>query len=477
MPLWLSATGQPNAAARQALDLIAQASAHGLNPADYRPDATVLAGGPQFEKDLSAGFVRYLRDLRQGRVNPRQLGLGLDVAPSTIDLYSELRRAALEGRLAALVTDMAPRSAAYQALREALATYRALANDPSLPPLPSLPGPRGAIRPGDPFAGAAALDARLRAFGDIAPGTPAPAEAILTPPLVEGLTRFQARHGLAEDGVLGRRSLAALSAPLASRVRQLELAIERLRWLPRDASTPLLIINIPMFRLWAYEPTTPARTRLTMKVIVGSAAQRTLTPVFAAHLQSIVFRPYWNVPASILRHELLPRIGRDPDYLARNRFDLVRGEGDDAAVVPATGEALAELARGTLRLRQRPGPDNSLGLIKFDLPNPFTVYLHGTPAMKLFDEARRDFSHGCVRVENPVALAQWVLDDAAWTREAIVEATAAGDSRRIPVPRPPGVVLFYTTAAVLPDGTLHFADDIYGHDPRLDRALRTAPGR
>jgi murein L,D-transpeptidase YcbB/YkuD len=400
--------------------------------------------------------------------------LSLDVPPSPLDATA-LRRAVLENRLANLVADEAPHPGAYQALRDALTRYRVLARDATLPLLPTTSLPKGSIHPGDPLAGAAALHARLRAFGDVSPETPAPINPVLTPALAEGLKRFQARHGLLEDGILGKRTLTALEVPLASRVRQIELALERLRWIPRDITAPLLIVNIPMFRLWAYEPSA-AETALTMKVIVGCAV-KTETPVFAAELQSVIFRPYWNVPRSILRAEILPRIRRDPGYLARNHFDIVRGDGDDAVAVPLTPEALTELAQGTLRVRQRPGPDNALGLIKFDLPNQFTVYMHGTPAMKLFEQPRRDFSHGCVRVEDPVALAQWVLNDPMWSSQAVVAATGAAHSQRIPVTRPARVLLFYTTAAVLPDGAIHFADDIYGHDAILDRALRRATGR
>jgi len=472
VPLWLTASGQPNEAARQALDLINGASTHGLTPGNYRPADTSLSGGPTFEKALSVGFTRYLRDLSQGRVNPRTLGLRLDVTPSALDLTAAVRAAARDGRLAALVAEVAPQATAYQTLRDALTRYQTLALNAPWPALPKTHLPKGAVHAGEPFAEVAALYTRLRALGDIEPNTPPPAEAVLTPTLVDGLTRFQARHGLVEDGVLGRRTLAALDVPLTTRVRQIELALERLRWMPRQVSGPLLIVNIPMFRLWAYEPTAPAQSLLTMKVIVGCAVNKTQTPVFAADLESVIFRPYWNVPPSILRKELLPRIQRDPGYLERNHFEIVRGDGDDAVVVPLTAEAITGLAQGTLRVRQRPGPDNSLGLIKFDLPNPFTVYMHGTPAVKLFDESRRDFSHGCVRVENPAALAQWVLDDAAWSQDTILSAMNASVSQRVQVSRPPRVLLFYTTAAVLPDGAIHFAEDIYGHDAVLDRALR-----
>jgi murein L,D-transpeptidase YcbB/YkuD len=195
--------------------------------------------------------------------------------------------------------------------------------------------------------------------------------------------------------------------------------------------------------------------------------------VFVADMGEVIFRPYWNVPRSILRHEVLPRIERDPDYLRRENMEIVRGDGDNAAPVDVTTDSLAALKQGALRVRQRPGPKNALGLIKFVFPNREDVYMHGTPAQALFARSRRDFSHGCVRVEDPVALAEWALRDRPeWTRDRIVAATIGSQTIHVRLPRPIQVILFYTTAAVMPeDGTIRFADDIYRHDLKLDRAL------
>jgi murein L,D-transpeptidase YcbB/YkuD len=190
-------------------------------------------------------------------------------------------------------------------------------------------------------------------------------------------------------------------------------------------------------------------------------------------MREVIFRPYWNVPQSILRHELLPRLERDPGYLRREDMEIVRGAGDDALPVALTADALEGLRRGALRVRQRPGPRNALGAIKFVFPNRENVYLHGTPERALFARMRRDFSHGCVRVADPIALAVWVLQDQPeWTRDRIIAAANGAETLRVPLRRPIQVVLFYTTAAVMPeDGTIHFADDIYQNDAKLDGAL------
>lgn len=256
-----------------------------------------------------------------------------------------------------------------------------------------------------------------------------------------------------------REALKAYRAgdPSSPRIRQIELALERLRWLP-ELDGRVIAVNIPMFRLWAWDPSRPDAT-IDMAVVVGRA-QELQTPVFTGELTDVVFRPYWNVPTSIIRNEILPALRRDPNYLARHNMEIVGGSGAD------------------MRVRQRPGPGNALGLVKFVFPNKYDVYMHATPSTARFHQERRDFSHGCVRVEDPVTLAEWALQpQAEWTRERIVEAMNGADTMTIPLFDPVTVVMFYQTAAVNPvDGTVRFADDIYRHDARLDAALKARSG-
>jgi murein L,D-transpeptidase YcbB/YkuD len=364
-------------------------------------------------------------------------------------------------------------------LRDALRSYRALAARPDLQPWRT---DAAAIRPGDEARDLPALAGWLAALGDLpAVDLGAVRPDVYEGALVDAIARFQRRHGLTADAVIGRNTRAALAMPLDRRVRQIELALERLRWLPHPASR-VVVVNIPMFRLWAIDvpcPTpsaecaTPPQPVLESGVVVGKALD-TRTPVFDAWMTHVIFRPYWNVPRSILRNELLPQIRRNPAYLARNDLEIVRGESDEAVPVPPTPENFDALAAGALRLRQRPGPGNSLGLIKFVFPNAADVYLHDTPARSLFERPRRDFSHGCVRVERPLDLAEWVLGgDPAWTRLAIEAAMQGAPSRRVDLPAPIQVLLFYLTAIVTADGAMLFADDIYTHDARLARALAT----
>jgi murein L,D-transpeptidase YcbB/YkuD len=402
--------------------------------------------------------------------------LRLDVPGDPHDFAAYLRSAVVDRRLIEAVSQLRPPLAQYGALRGMLTRYRLLAEGPTLEALPPI---AAAVHPGGRYAGLGTLQRRLVALGDLPAETLAAGLATYEGTLVEGVKRFQVRHGLESDGILGKRTLEVLSVPLSRRIRQIELALERLRWLPHLGDQRLIAINIPMFRLWAWDSIPPSgMPSFGMDVIVGRALN-TQTPVFVEQLQEVVFRPYWNVPRSIARHEILPIIERDPGYLRRQDMEIVRGSGDDARAVAGTAENIGLLRQGALRVRQRPGSRNALGLVKFLFPNEENVYMHGTPAQSLFSRNRRDFSHGCVRVEDPAALAAWALADRPeWTEDRIHAAMTGSRSVRVKLVRPIQVILFYTTAAVMPeDGTIHFAEDIYLHDARLDRALaRPHPG-
>jgi murein L,D-transpeptidase YcbB/YkuD len=481
-PLWIDAGGWPNRNARDALVLLADAAADGLNPAAYHAtelaaSAAALQASPSagddggvFDAAMSVAVLRYLRQLHAGRVDPRSVGFWAP-ARQEPDYVALLLEALAGERLEATANELMPTLPQYRSLRVLLARYRMLAADTTLEPLP--PSARS-VRPGEPFAGVRALQRRLVAFGDLAPQSEAePAQATLYDgALVDGVKRFQARHGLEADGILGKSTLAALQVSPAVRVRQIELALERLRWLPHFDGRPFVAINIPMFRLWATDSssagTPPA---VAMNVIVGRALN-TQTPTFVEEMRQLIFRPYWNVPRSIVHHEILPALARDPLYLTKQDMEIVRGPGDNATPAEASADNIALLRQGVLRLRQRPGPRNSLGLLKFVFPNDADVYMHGTPAQQLFSRTRRDFSHGCVRLEDPVALALWVLrDQPHWTRERILDAMAGERTLQVNLKQPLPVILFYTTAVAMPGGRVHFTADIYGHDRRLESAL------
>lgn len=280
--------------------------------------------------------------------------------------------------------------------------------------------------------------------------------------------------------VLLKRALASYRARTddpqqAQHVRQILLTMERWRWLPPAQRARFVVVNIPAFMLYAFDrDASKEGPVLSMPVVVGGAF-RHKTPVFAGELQYLIFRPYWDVPTSIARQELVPKLRRDPALARRERYEIVAVDApmQPTRTYPVTGETLDRVAAGTLHLRQRPGDGNSLGFVKFVFPNEYDVYLHDTPARELFTRTRRDFSHGCIRVERPVQLAQFVLQGVPeWTAAAIDTAMHYGpDARRVDVPSPLRVYILYGTAVADSSGEVHFYQDIYGYDATLERAL------
>jgi murein L,D-transpeptidase YcbB/YkuD len=484
-PLAWFSEGRPSVQAQQALALLGDAATHGLDPADYDAERLVQAAGnlarqspvdpaarATFERRLTAAMTRYLGDLHHGRVAPDELPHGYALMRSAFDPEAALRRAMEAGRLADAALEAAPRFAQYERLREALAQYRALAGHPawisSLPPLP--PADRGSLpklEPGQPYAGAPLLRERLVALGDLPASTAT--SAIYDEALADGVRAFQQRHGLTTDGLIGKATLAQLQVPPAARVRQLELMLERLRWTPLMQGPRMVVINIPEFVLRAYEVQGERIVvRQTMKIIVGKALN-TRTPLFVEQMRFIEFQPFWNVPPSIARGEVVPRLRRDPGYWDREGFEFVVGS---RVVTDLSPTLLDEVIAGRARIRQRPGPKNALGDIKFVFPNNDNIYLHHTPAVRLFERDRRDFSHGCIRVEQPVALAGFVMEGMpGWTEDRIRRAMSDEDPMTVRLAEPLPVLIAYGTAMVK-QGRVHFHDDVYGHDRRLDAALR-----
>ena len=353
-------------------------------------------------------------------------------------------------------------------MKTAYVRYRTLAADSTIPTVKA----SGTLHRGDAFAGASALRRRLAALGDLSPEVATRGDTY-DDALAGGVARFQARHELPADSVLGRATLAAVNVPFTKRVRQLELALERIRWLPALDTGPFVVVNVPGFELYAFDSLgTDGAPTLTMNVVVGKAEVGRQTPLFERDMKYIVFRPYWVIPPGILRKEIMPAVRRDSGYLARHDMEIYSGSGDTGPALPTTSENLARVSRGELGIRRRPGPSNDLGLAKFIFPNDHNVYMHGTPAQALFSGARRDFSHGCIRLEDPARFAVWTLRDPnEWSLEQVRNAMEAPQSRRVDLARPLSVLVLYTTALVHPDGVVAFYDDVYGHDARLEAAL------
>lgn len=484
-PLWF-AGGRPTPDAQQAVAALANAGADGLVPQDY--DAEDLkralaqaATGPEpapdavdkLDASLSDAMRRYLSDLHSGRVDPRKVHANFTAPSSTLfEPDSYLRAAVASHRLPDAIREAAPSFPLYGTLRDALARYRALAAQPGWErPLPALPG--GKLTNGQSYSGLAELVRHLQALGDMPADAPTPQRYSGT--VVDGVKAFQSRHGLEPDGVIGAGTLAQLNTTPAARVRQIELTMERLRWTPLAEGPRVIVVNIPEFMLRAYEYNAgKLDIKLEMKVIVGKALD-TRTPLFKEDMRYIEFSPYWNVPPSIARSETIPRLRRDPGYFTRQGFEFV---ANGKAVTTLSEANLDAVLNGQMRIRQRPGPMNALGDIKFVFPNNQNIYLHHTPTPQLFKRDRRDFSHGCIRVEEPVALAQFVLQDMpGWTEERIRQAMTKGQSNTVALKQPLPVVLAYGTAIARANGRVYFLPDIYGQDKLLDQALRQKTAR
>src|SRR5215472_11134367 len=412
-PAWLKGTA-PTAQAEAMLRQLEDAWKKGLDPEDYdasrwdqRRAALQRGQGESavFDVALSVCAMRYLSDLHIGRVNPKHLKFDLHTAKTRQDLAQFLRQQVLPSTdLPATIQSLEPRFGAYRRTEEVLPRYIELARTDDGE---KLQVPAKAIEPGQPYVSLPRLAILLQLLGDIPPqaqGTAAPAS--YDAQLVEGVKRFQRRHGLDADGRIGASTVKQLNVPLAERVRQLQLTLERWRWLPDEFSAPPIVVNIPDFRLRAVER--DDQFALNMRVVVGKA-MRTETPVFSKDMTYVVLRPYWNVPPSILRKEIVPAIRRDRDYIAKKGFEVTTNDGKVVTDGVISDDVLARLQAGALSVRQKPGPANALGLVKLIFPNEHNVYLHSTPAPELFSRTRRDFSHGCIRVEKPAELAAWAL--------------------------------------------------------------------
>jgi murein L,D-transpeptidase YcbB/YkuD len=471
-----SLSGQPTSQARALTTLLRDADGKGLLPGDY--EGSLWAGrisrwesapatpeaALEFDVELTVAALRYLSDLARGRVDPRSLHFEFGDAGKQVDVDACLRNLVAGADTAATVQSIEPPFPAYQRLEQALQVYLALARqDDGARPI----APKKKLEPGAPYPEAQSLARLLRLVGDL------PKDAAVDdsygPALVEAVKRFQGRNGLKADGGLSAATWKELGRPLSERVLQLQLSLERMRWLPHAFSEPPLVINIPEFRLHADDA--QFHWTMSMEVVVGRAYHHR-TPAFSSQIHEVIFQPYWNVPANIEKKELLPGLSAHPGRFESLGYELVSRDGK---VLPGPPDEsnYKEVRAGTLRIRQRPGSKNALGRVKFVFPNTHDIYLHDTPSPLVFDRARRDFSHGCIRVQEPEKLAAWVLrNQPEWTAERIHAAMEGGPAQtEVKLIRPIPVHILYGTATVMEDGEVHFFEDIYRYDAELAQAL------
>jgi L,D-transpeptidase YcbB len=463
--------------ARELVALLEQANVKGLNPEDYDgPEWSTRLESLQkknSESDLipidialTVSAMRYASDVHLGRIDPHQVGLDYDVDAKRINLAEFLKRDVVDAPdVAASFEQLEPQFPDYQRAQKTLQIYEKLAkengDDSKLSPV------KAPLRPGDPYPDIARLTRFLQNIGDLPPdAATSEKNHLYNGAIVVAVKHFQERHGLSPTGRIDLDTFRELNTPLSARLNQLELTLERWRWIPFDSRHALIIVNIPEFELYAFdEEYNPV---LTMKVLVGKANKKNDTPLFGGLMRSLVFRPYWNVPPSIERAELLPQIERDGSYITGRGYEIV----DSRTRVVSGGDVVSGLRSGRLAIRQRPGENNALGLVKFVFPNEYDIYMHDTPMVKLFSKSRRDLTHGCIRVQNAEELAEWVLRfNPGWGRDKI-QAAMKG-SRTIPVTlvNSVPVYLVYMTATTQENGEVRFFDDLYGLDAALNQAL------
>ena len=477
-PAWLN-NNDPTQQAQAVIGILKQVDSKGLNAEDYDSSrwadriarlqqSPSPADRARFDAALTVCVMRYISDLHIGRVNPQHFKFNLDVSAKKYDLPSLLRDKLIRGAdVRAELDQVEPPFAGYKRTQQALQRYMELArqDDGEQLPVPAKP-----VDPGSSYDGVPRLTRLLRLLGDLPQDTASGSANIYDGALVDGVKHFQARHGLTPDGRLGPQTLKQLNTPLRFRVEQLRLTLERWRWVPFQFPQPPIVVNIPEFRLRTYQK--GGTIGLSMNVIVGKA-YRHQTPVFEREMKYVVFRPYWNVPPSIQRSEIVPAIRKDRDYIAKKGYEVVTPQGSVVTSGTINDDILQQLSAGKLLVRQRPGPTNALGLVKLMFPNEYNVYLHSTPSPQLFSQSRRDFSHGCIRVEKPAELTAWVLrDKPEWSLERVRAAMETGkDNVQVNLTNPVPVLILYGTAVVEEDNEVHFFDDIYGHDAELEKVL------
>ncbi|MGP1397935.1 MAG: L,D-transpeptidase family protein [Inquilinaceae bacterium] len=473
-PLWIVEDG-PLPRATDARKAIHAAMLDGLNPADYHApilDDLVTRSADRtveslvdLELALSDGLMRLAADLRSGRLDPREIDPTFDYEDRRPDVAALTVAASVSGDVGAFMSALAPRHDAYLALRRVLQGQRAVAAAGGWPSVPA----GETIEPGEEGAMVPSLRARLAATGEFG-GDATDDSLIYDPALAAAVERFQARHGLTVDGIVGPRTLSALNMPVERRIDQILATLERWRWMPHDLGQRHILVNLPDYRMEVVEN---GQTVRDMAVVVGRRDRQ--TPLFSSELSWLEFNPTWTIPISIAIKDILPKLIEDPTYLETQNMVLYSGWHNDAAPIPAAMLNWSEVGSGIryFRVRQDPGPDNSLGKVKFMMANNFSIYLHDTPNRNLFARTHRAYSSGCVRVEDPIWLADHLLEGAAeWTatrRQTVLEGLK---TTRVVLPDRVPVHLAYVTVWLDRDGRVQYRGDMYGIDERVADALR-----
>lgn len=462
-PIWLSA----NRSEKNLNDLLAilnNAPSEALNPAHYdverlkqmiagqNPDVKATA---EYDVALTVSLARYLHDLRQGQIDPRDIQFPVRIAPKPpLDMAGLLQQHLAAQTLTELPGLFEPKTRQYRQLKLILNRLQAL-QDQADPEVFKL-GP--ALRPGERHPQLSNLQKQLQAIGALDENAAGDAKTY-DGKLVAAVKKMQKQQGMKANGVMDAATLAMFRQAYGDRIGQIELAMERARWIPEVADGPMIMVNIPAFELLAFNSADDPKP-LNMKVVVGKSPDNQ-TPVLWEEMKYLEFMPYWNIPKTIFEKEIRPKAANNGGYLASREIELIRHQNSE------------EQGGGSyIRARQRPGKKNPLGRVKFVFPNTADVYIHDTPGRAAFNRPRRDLSHGCVRVEEPEQLAQFVLgDQEGWDKESIKQAMLAPKTRHVTLKRTVPVLFYYGTTFVDQENRLRFYPDVYGQDEQLKKAL------
>jgi len=488
-PIWVGDKG-PKPECDDMVEAVQNSYKEGLNPDNYNlkeidytlsrikavsgsgklPTPELLA---ELDILLSNSFLKYASNLLYGQINPEQIDLELVYGEKPVDLNGLLVAAVNENKIDETLSSLLPDYPVYGRLKNALVEYREYEAEGGWKPIPA--GQK--LRKGSRGGRVTALKERLAVTGEL--DNSAVGNDVFDETLEQAVRKYQETNGLYLDGVAGDSTIESLNVPAAERVNQIELTLERWRILPKSLGTKFVLVNIANYHLYAVENNKDA---INMRIVVGKPKWN--TPIFSEQMTHIVFNPYWNIPPSIFRDDIAPLIKSDPDYMANRNIEAVGLEMeqtesvDETEIASAKEEYLSKVLTGNYRLRQNPGPSNPLGRVKFLFPNKHSVYLHDTPNRGYFQRAQRNFSHGCIRVEKPVELAEFVLSsDPEWTDERIESAMKRGRTQTVDLPAPVTVYILYFTAWANDDGTVSFHKDIYGLDQILQNALLQSEAR
>lgn len=481
-PVW-SHDNELTSQASQLIRTVENAELDGLISEDYHLDqlkslntdfqkATVQKQPVDLEKQadmdilLMDAFLLFSSHLLSGRVAPNAVDSTWLFYDTASDIGEILNSDAYSSQIDTFFDGLRPANAAYYRLRDALQHYIGIQKKGGWPSIPAGPG----LKTGDTNERVEKIRKRLIVTADIDPSSHHAKSTEFDESLMKGVQRFQHRHGIEPDGVVGLSTLAAMNVPVEDRIRQIELNLERWRWIPHDLGSRYILVNIADYSLVVVED---QMTVLDMRVVVGRTYRR--TPVFSEKMKYLVLNPYWNVPFKIAVEDKLPIIRKNPLYLTQQHIKVFENWGENAPEINPVVIDWYRVSPGNFpyRLRQDPGPSNALGRIKFMFPNKFSIYLHDTPQRSLFKRATRDFSSGCIRIEKPVELAKYLLqNDPQWHSQRIAETIQSGVTTVVYIKDPIPVHLLYWTAWVTETGTIHFGNDIYDRDPPLSRALK-----